>query len=280
MTINPNLGQIPAFQSTPATRENDQESAHDSSAKNPNSSSSSSSTMDSSQLEKQATAQLQSQIRAQSVLAETQHAPIAELHETKNAAEFQTAIAAAKNDGKQDDIDKGTFGTKDSKWYGASVHVYKVEEYEKMTMLLTSDKKGGVATKPEGDIVSVFKHPKSTAKNLIGVVIPQAINHGGTHLDCFAGALPQMYAKYGFIPVAKVQFDDNFKPEDWNIARDGRPDIVFMVYEPKNSNQQDEKLRELGPKVKKAIEELPYSTYEDAAATQRAFVEEIKERTK
>ena len=35
---------------------------------------------------------------------------------------------------------------------------------------------------------------------------------------------------FGFQPVAKVRFDDQFAPKDWNYERDGRPDIIFWIH--------------------------------------------------
>ncbi len=84
-------------------------------------------TPDSLQLEKLEGAKLQEQLRAQELLAATATAPI-DLVETKDAAQFHAAIEAAKNSGKLEDIAKGTFGTKKSKWHGAAVHTYDVEK--------------------------------------------------------------------------------------------------------------------------------------------------------
>ncbi len=140
-------------------------------------------------------------------------------------------------------------------------------------MLLTADSKGGVAIKKSGDIVSVFKHNASEAKGLTDTIIPEAIRRGGTHLDCFAGTLPQIYSKFGLVPIARIKFDRSDAPIDWNFERDGEPDIVFMAYDKQAAatTEKDSKIR--GPLVQKAIENLSYSSYTEAVALQKAFVE-------
>ena len=51
--------------------------------------------------------------------------------------------------------------------------------------------------------------------------------------------LPGLDAKSGFKPVARIKWNDDFAPEGWdssnaviNSFNDGKPDIVFMVYDP------------------------------------------------
>lgn len=156
--------------------------------------------------------------------------PEADTQETKEAQKFQATISDAKNSGKEEDKKNGTFGTKDSTWYGAAVHTYSKEEYSNMRLFLSANALCGFAIK-DFDIISVFKHKNETRK-VIDIITPQAIALRGKRLDCFniRTVLPFMYSKYGFIPVAKVKFDENEAPEDWNYARDGTPDTIFMVY--------------------------------------------------
>lgn len=127
-----------------------------------------------------------------------------------HAAYFHSAIDAAKNDGKETDRNNGTFKTKASKWFGAYVHTYPAEDYQKMTNLfLLEDSRGGFALK-NGDIVSVFKHPQKAEKGLLDTLLPKAIQMGGNRLDCFNGVLPILYSKFGFSPVAKVKFNVDY----------------------------------------------------------------------
>jgi len=49
-----------------------------------------------------------------------------------------------------------------------------------------------------------------------------------------------LYGRAGFRPVARIKWDDRYAPKGWdyddNVLKQfngGRPDIVFMVYDPK-----------------------------------------------
>ena len=184
-----------------------------------------------------------------------------------SAPKFLEAIESAKNEGKQDDVDNGTFNAQDSNWFGAFVHSCSVEEYQRMTPILFDEGKAGFALK-NGDIVSVFKHPKSNLSRALDAIIPLAIQLGGNRLDCFSRGLPAMYAKFGFSPVAKIQFDPECAPRDWNYARDGQPEIVFMVYKKTIIDRTQEEARTRIQRVQAEISQLNYSTYDEALRVQ------------
>lgn len=137
-------------------------------------------------------------------------------------------------------------------------------------MFLSNDKKCGVALK-EVDIVSVFKH-KDGPKGALDVLIPTAIANGGRRLDCFSihNGLPFMYSKYGFIPVSKIKFDRKEAPDEWNYERDGEPDIVFMAYDKEAMIERND--ADQASKIRKIVDNLPYSSYDDAVRTQKEFV--------
>lgn len=173
-----------------------------------------------------------------------------------NAEKFHQAITAAKANNA----------------FGAFVHAYSQEIYQGMSLYLLNDgsKKGvaGVAVTSDGDIVSVFKHPDCSVSGVaLKYLIPKALANGGRKLDCFNGFLPGHYAKLGFVPTSKVKFNDEFAPEDWNYARDKRPDIVFMKY-----HQPPVSTDGLSELVQKRIQELEYSgSYEEAQQVQSEF---------
>ena len=113
---------------------------------------------------------------------------------------------------------------------GPAVEVKSLEFYSdpSNTLYLSADGLGGVAVKPDGDLVSVFKHPTSTAR--MGEILSDA-SKIATKLDAFDvnGFLPILYSKHGFRPVARVPFNDAFAPPGWNVDTMGRPDVVLMV---------------------------------------------------
>lgn len=105
-----------------------------------------------------------------------------------------------------------------------------------MKLFMTDDKTAGFALKGD-DIVSVFKHANSSHKKVGDWALKKAIRAGGRKLDCFDTILPQLYSNNHFRAVSRVKFDDEYAPENWDYAmmgpyNKGRPDVVFMVYDP------------------------------------------------
>ena len=139
-----------------------------------------------------------------------------ELGGDAGAKAFNAAISAAKA----------------SATFGAAVHAYAPDEYKGMRLFLTPDGKNGFALKGD-DIVSLFKN--SNATGVAGVSLKLATEEGGRRLDAFDTALPFIYAKAGFEPVARLKWNEEYKPEGWDKAtfkefNKGEPDVVFMNY--------------------------------------------------
>jgi hypothetical protein len=120
--------------------------------------------------------------------------------------------------------------------YAASVHVYDEGEYRQMRLLVTDDGKAGVALKDD-EIVSAFGHKDSAHPKAVQSMIRQATALGGHRLDCFDTALPTLYADAGFVPVARLAWNDDYAPDGWDYQQfsgfnGGRPDVVFMAHDP------------------------------------------------
>ncbi|MFG7180678.1 phage portal protein [Burkholderia pseudomallei] len=120
---------------------------------------------------------------------------------------------------------------------GAAVHVYSTDEYQHMQLFLTENGKGGVAVKPDGDIVSVFNTPGSGNAGLTRSALQLAVQHGGNKLDCFDTVLPTLYSQSGFRAVARMSWNDEYAPPGWNKEQfaafnQGKPDVVFMAHDP------------------------------------------------
>ena len=185
-----------------------------------------------------------------------------------DSAVFYRAISEAKNHGKEEEVRQGIAGTVQSKWYGACVHVYSINEYHDMQRVLFDEGRTGFALK-DRDIVSVFKHPACTLRPALSVVIPTAVQLGGNRLDCFNRGLPSTYAKFGFLPVARIRFEVQYAPQDWNYARDQHPDIIYMVYKREIAEKRWESDTERDGQIEAVISQLSYSTNEDALSIQR-----------
>lgn len=87
----------------------------------------------------------------------------------------------------------------------------------------------GVGIAPDGDIVAVFKNPNGGPKRALDTMMPIAIEQGGDRLDCYGEGLVRTYENYGFVPVARVEFNAEYANEGWTPDK-GTPYIYFMVH--------------------------------------------------
>lgn len=145
---------------------------------------------------------------------------------------------------------------KEASPHGAAVTLKDLGDYaqEGAKLLATKDRKAGVAVMPDGDVVSVFKHPDAPYSGAGPALAARATQEGGTKLDAFDTVLPDLYGKAGYREVARLPFDPKQAPEGWNpadfaafpgrtpnipgrmkdykVGGPGEPDIVGMVANP------------------------------------------------
>lgn len=157
--------------------------------------------------------------------------------------------------------------------YGAFVEQKEVEKYSEMTLLIDSTGTTGAAVTKSGDIVSVFKDPRSPVKGAMTSILFSAIANGGKKLDNFnSSVLSNMYAQHGFVPVARTAFVDEFAPDDWNYERDGRPDIVFWVH---NGDSLETIANKIGTYERPDYDSLPmFDDYDQAEAYRDSLISE------
>lgn len=124
----------------------------------------------------------------------------------------------------------------------------------------------GFGIAPDGDIEAVFANKsKGAPRHALASMIPQAIANGGTKLDCYGEGLVWIYSRYGFTPVARVQFDAEQANEGWTPDK-GTPDIYFMMA---TDLDPDSVARNFGnyPVLTKAqLDALPVMDYDAAYA--------------
>lgn len=159
--------------------------------------------------------------------------------------------------------------------YAASVFVYPVEDYQTSRKFLTDDGLAGAAIDKDGTIISVFS--QGEGKGRAPQAIMQAIKEGGRKLDHYNTALTQYYYNFGFVPVAKVKWNDQYAPEDWNKEtfkrfNNGEPDVVLMAYQGGDPNTLHERYRAFG-NAKEALAAAPYvETFEQGQKLQDQFI--------
>ena len=119
--------------------------------------------------------------------------------------------------------------------FGAQVEIKSPEELASARLFRTENG-SGFAIKPDGDIVAVFQSGNETGR--IGYSMMQAaIAAGGKKLDAFDTFLSGIYETAGFKPVARLPWNDEFAPDNWDKNtfkgfNNGEPDVVFYVYDP------------------------------------------------
>jgi hypothetical protein len=119
--------------------------------------------------------------------------------------------------------------------FAASVYAYSDDEYAGMRLLVTDDGRSGIALKGD-EIVSLYAHRDSNHPGAANSMLETAVAAGGQRLDCFDTVLPAIYARSGFVPVARLKWNDDYAPDGWKYNtyaafNGGRPDVVFMAYE-------------------------------------------------
>jgi hypothetical protein len=136
--------------------------------------------------------------------------------------------------------DAGTYRSqmetlRDGNRFAASVYVYSNDEYAGMRLLVTDDGRSGIALKDD-EIVSLYAHRDSSHPRAANSMLETAVAAGGQRLDCFDTVLPAIYARSGFVPVARLKWNDDYAPDGWKYNtyaafNGGRPDVVFMAYD-------------------------------------------------
>ena len=118
---------------------------------------------------------------------------------------------------------------------GAQVEIKSTEDLSTYRLFRT-ESGSGFAIKPDGDVVAVFASPNEPAKGSFAM-LQAAAQAGGTKLDAFDTFLPEIYEAAGFRPVARLPWNDEFAPPNWDKAafakyNKGEPDVVFFVHDP------------------------------------------------
>ena len=122
--------------------------------------------------------------------------------------------------------------------FGSSVDVFKAKDYKGYHLIVAKGKGRAyvtVAISPSGEVSSVTAS-KSATKADLNAAFDLAIASGAVRwLNGFDTVLGDIYAFYGFEPVARLPFDTDQAPPDWSYNRysefkDGKPDLLFMKF--------------------------------------------------
>lgn len=131
---------------------------------------------------------------------------------------------------------------------GKSVDVYDAKDYKGYKLFTTLNGKAGFAIAPDGELSSAVSAKGSGIAGFSDAVLAAGVQNGARWLQAFDTVLPEKYSQFGFKPVARLKFSDELFIEEhgeealeefMKINKNfngGRPDLVFMAYDPKFKN--------------------------------------------
>ena len=189
--------------------------------------------------------------RQAKLLLQSKGFPLIHLHSCEDdLSSFSRALANA--------VDHNT--------YGPYVDKHTPEELRESgaQAFLSRNKMAGIAVWPGGNIGAVFNDRDSPYRNAIGELMLTALSAGGTKLDCYNGPLRRLYAKFGFIPVARVKFNWESAPENWRVDL-GEPDILLWMHCGDPVEVVAHKIGLYPTYSQNDVEHLPYFGYEEAS---------------
>ena len=120
----------------------------------------------------------------------------------------------------------------------------------------------GAGIAPNGDIVAVFKNKNGGPPRALDTLMPIIIEQGGDRLDCYGEILVSTYENYGFIPVARVEFNSEYANEGWDESK-GHPWIYFMIHNGDTAEQVASKIGTYPHMTPEQLEALPTYGKED-----------------
>jgi hypothetical protein len=142
----------------------------------------------------------------------------------------------------------------------------KPQDLSQHTLIMNKEKTVGVAVDKQGDLQNLFNNggPKGACADMVVA----AIGHGAKTLDCYDGFLPDYYRNFGFRETGRMIFNPAFA-HDWDIAKHGSPDVVFMAWNGYVDGASSAVARAKGPREDWIVND-PSSKYETDFDTAKA----------
>lgn len=203
--------------------------------------------------------------KSKSILTERGVVPVEYSNSMGNAA-FSSALDQARNADQKN-------GWAVSPQSAESLDRYGVKTY------LSSNASSGFGVTQDGDIVGVFANKFAGApKGATVSLIPQAISEGGNKLDCYGEKLVDIYSRFGFVPVARVEFNAEYANPGWTPDK-GTPYVYVMMHNGDSADTVVENIGKYQSYTKEQLDSLP--TYgKDSYDTAIAYRDDLIERQK
>ena len=155
--------------------------------------------------------------------------------------------------------------------FGASVDLKTAENIAEIVAdgghaFIAENGSGGVVVTGDGDIEGVFKNRQTGNASTFANLMISAIENDGVKLDCYGLKLVNGYERFGFIPVAQVNFDKKQVNERWEFETQGTPQIYFMLYSGKGAVDTIANMDAVHLSTQKELDALPEMDYDSAYA--------------
>lgn len=163
--------------------------------------------------------------------------------------------------------------------YGRLVNAHTPDDLTSngVRLFISDDNLAGCAVEPNGNITAVFKNRMKAGAQVPDELMLTALSHGGCKLDCYGGNLrdeaaedinrvgylPPLYMSYGFIPVARVDFDPRFA-EDGFEEQYGPRDIIIFHHNGDTIDRVVSRIRRYSQFELSGYLALPVMSYDDA----------------
>lgn len=165
---------------------------------------------------------------AQKALSE-KGSPDVRMYQDSDAQTFVGAL----NEGRNSDVKNG--------WCVSPKEVSDLTQPGVKSYLAENGQAGFVIN--NGDIEAVFTNKaKGAPKGLADSLMLRALSAGGNKLDCYGETLATIYSRYGFEPVARVEFNREVANPGWNPSK-GEPYVYVMKH---NGDSADTVARKMG----------------------------------
>ena len=143
---------------------------------------------------------------------------------------------------------------KNSPW-SACVTLNTVEELSRVRKFITEDGSTGLTLNKYGEMGNGFSNPNYKRPFNLSQLLVLGVKEGAIMFDAFDTILPSYYSKFGFKAVARIPFNDEYKPlikngnseKDWCFKQyerynNGRPDVIFFIYDGKDRNTVEDRI--------------------------------------
>lgn len=179
---------------------------------------------------------------AQKALSE-KGSPDVRMYQDSDAQTFVDAL----NEGRNSDVKNG--------WCVSPKEVSDLTQPGVKSYLAENGQAGFVIN--NGDIEAVFTNKaKGAPRGLADSLMLRALSAGGNKLDCYGETLAKIYSKYGFEPVARVEFNKTYANEGWTPDK-GEPYIYVMKHNGDSADTVAQKMGDYPRYSKEQLEALP-----------------------